>query len=203
MYYPFLLLLVAGTGMIAFESLDYLMPSRIHPFFLERPAMTVREWWRVVITIHAISGVVCLVSCWTQFSSLVMRKAPKVHKVSGRVYGYNNLIVLVPTGVILALYAKGGALGVLGFLVIGVGTGIATLMGVRTAMKKKVISHKRWITYSFALVSTAISFRLCQIALAKVLPTFEHIYITTLWGTLVLNLVLAELYLRRTKPTKL
>ena len=202
-YYPFLCLLVLGTAMIGYESLDYFLPSEVHPFFLERPAMTAQQWWRVMISVHAVSGVLCLVCCWAQYSPLVMKKAPAVHKVSGRVYGYNNLLVVVPTGILLAFFAKGGLLGILGILAIGVGTGISTFLGVRAAMKKKIAVHKRWITFSFALVSTAISFRLCQFALAQAVPSFEHIYVTTLWGTLGLNLLLAQLYLSKTKPTKL
>ena len=69
------------------------------------------------------------------------------------------------------------------------------VLGMVAIFKRNIKSHQSWITRSFALVTTAITFRTLQILLSSLGITAETNYQLSLWLSIGINLILAEYYL--------
>jgi len=49
-------ILFMGTGLIIWNSLDYILPNKMHQLLFERMELTVQDWWRYTVYTHAIGG---------------------------------------------------------------------------------------------------------------------------------------------------
>ena len=68
--------------------------------------------------------------------------------------------------------------------------------------KRNIKSHQAWITRSFALITTAITFRSLQIGIHALGVDPEFNYQLSLWLSIAINLILAEYYLLKTGSRK-
>lgn len=191
-----------GTGLILWTSMDYFIPGRLHGFLFERLHLAMQSWWKYTLLAHVVGGLLCLVSSLGQYSKWCLRNCPRVHRYFGRIYALAIITLVFPTGVALSFTAKGGTSGMVGFLMLSVMTLGSLLLGMVAIYKKNLRAHQAWITRSFALVTTAITFRTLQILFhyGGVPPVLN--YQLSLWLSIVINLVLAEYYLFKTKNKK-
>jgi hypothetical protein len=195
----FYLVLFVGTGLIIWESSDYFLPDRVHGFILERPELAVQDWWRYALLAHVVGGLLCLVSSLLQYSKILLKRAPSIHRNLGRIYALSIVVLVFPTGVALAFVAKGGLSGMIGFLALCFGTFFTLVFGMGAIYRKNIASHRVWISRSFALVTTAITFRTLQLALLQFNFDYDLVYQTSLWGSIGINLALCESYLLKNK----
>jgi len=197
----FYLVLFAGTALIVWESRDYFLPDRIHGFIMERLDLAAEDWWRYALIAHVASGLICLVSSLLQYSKLLLKRAPSIHRNLGRIYALSIVMAVFPTGVALAFVAKGGVSGTVGFLVLSFATLFSLIFGMVAIYRKNLRSHQEWISRSFALVTTAITFRALQLALIQFPLEYDFIYQFALWASIGINLALCEYYLLKTSKT--
>jgi hypothetical protein len=116
--------------------------------------------WLYAFFTHALLSMLVLIAGFTQFSRLLMRRLPKIHRWIGRLYCFNIILIVAPTGFVMGLYASGGWLGRSAFCTLAVLWWLTTLMAYITARRRQFKQHQRWIIYSFALTLSAITFRL-------------------------------------------
>ncbi len=199
----FYLVLFVGTALILWESRLYFLPGRIHGFLIERAHLTIEDWWRYSLLVHVAGGLVCLVSTLLQYSKLLLKRAPWLHRNLGRIYALSIIMVVFPTGVALSFVAKGGTSGTIGFLVLSFATLFTVILGMIAIYKKNIRSHQAWITRSFALVTSAITFRTIQIALSQFSGNEEKIYQASLWLSIGINAILCEYYLLKTNKKRI
>lgn len=199
----FYVILYAGTAVIAWESRYYFLPGRLHGFIMERIDLAVEGWWCYSLVTHVAGGLVCLVSSLLQYSKLLLKHTAWLHRNLGRIYGLSIIMVVFPTGVALAFVAKGGLSGTVGFLFLSFATLFSLLVGMVAIYKRNFRSHQVWISRSFALVTSAITFRVLQLALAQLDLDYDQIYQYALWGSIAINIGFCEHYLlKTTKPRK-
>jgi len=198
----FYAVLFAGTILIVWESRDYFLPGRVHGFMMERIELSVENWWRYCLLAHVAGGLVCLCSSVLQYSKLLLKRAPVAHRYLGRIYALSIITLVFPTGVALAFVAKGGSNGTFGFLVLSFATLGSLLLGMIAIYKKNLRSHQAWISRSFALVTSAITFRTLQIVLSQFYLDPDKIYQMALWLSIIMNLALCEYYLLKTEKQK-
>lgn len=191
-----------GTGLIVWNSLDYFLPNGMHSFMFERMELTMQDWWRYTLYAHVIGGVLCIVSSLLQYSKWLLKRASVLHKYLGHVYALSIVTIVFPTGVALAMVAKGGTSGMVGFLILSVGTLGTLLLGMRAIFKRDIKAHQAWITRSFALITSAITFRTLQVVLGTFTSNPEVIYQCSLWLSIGINILLAEYYLIKQKKPK-
>lgn len=187
--------LYLGTGIIFWNSLDYFLPNRMHSFLFERIELTMQDWWRYTLYAHVIGGLTCLISSLLQYSKLLLKRAPRVHRYLGHIYALSIITLIFPTGIALSFVAKGGTSGMVGFLFLAVATLLTLILGMIAIFKRNIKSHQAWITRSFALVTTAITFRTLQIGFSNLAISQETNYQLSLWLSIIINLMLAEYYL--------
>ncbi|MFT5634440.1 MAG: hypothetical protein ACI9SQ_002177 [Rubritalea sp.] len=188
-------ILYLGIGTILWTSLDYFLPNTMHSFLFERIELTMQDWWRYTLNAHVIGGLTCLISSLLQYSKLLLKRAPRVHKSLGYIYALCIITLVFPTGIALSFVAKGGTSGMIGFLFLAVATLLTLILGMVAIFKRDIKSHQAWITRSFALVTTAITFRTLQIGFSKLEISQETNYQLSLWLSIIINLMLAEYYL--------
>ena len=166
---------------------------------LERPSLTVQDWWRYTLYTHIVGGAICLLSTLLQYSKILLKSAPSIHNALGYLFALSIITVVFPTGVALSFVAKGGTSGMIGFLVLSFATLLTMLLGITAILKGNIKKHKAWITRSFALVASAITFRILQISFFYAGFATETNYQMSLWFSILINAALAEYYLYKQK----
>ncbi len=193
---------LTGALLIVANTVQDFGPGGAGHFIEERGEAGQQPLWLLCLYVHVAAGVVCLIASLPQLSRLVLRGIPKLHRWCGRVYVAAVLILLCPSGMYLALHAKGGLLGKTGFLLLGAATFFTTLRGITSMMGKTrdLALHRASMTRSFALVASAITFRVYHIVFFQAGLPEETNYIVCLWLSILGNVAVAELVLRRRRP---
>ena len=197
------LLLAAGTVLIAANSVADFGPGGEGLFISQKGELARQPLWLLCLQLHVVAGTVCLVSCLPQFSRALLRRVPSLHRRCGKIYAASVLCLLCPTGMVLALSAKGGFPGKTGFLLLGAATFYTTLRGVAVMREpsRDVARHREWMTRSFALAASAITFRLYHVAFFAIGLAEETNYLVSLWLSILGNAAVAEMALhRRPRP---
>jgi len=157
----------------------------------------------------AASGVAMILGAF-QFSKTLRRKAPSLHRWTGRAYVLACVIGGLAGGVI-ALSSTAGLIAGAGFFMLAVLWAPFTLLALVSALRKDFIAHERWMIRSFALTFAAVTLRIQMpiaggLGEAGVIPTdFVWSYQYIAWLAWVPNLIVAELFiatLPRLKPAK-
>lgn len=167
------------------------------PFLEERIELTEAPLWRAMLALHVAAGIACLLASFLQFFRPLLRRLPWLHRWLGRVYTGSILGVLAPSGFYLAIHAKGGIAGVAGFLVLGIFTVQSTSMGWIAIRRGQTREHLIWMIRSFAMVTTAITFRIYNLGFAQMGMPLETVYLLALYLSLVGNALAAEWLIAR------
>jgi len=74
----------------------------------------------------------------------------------------------------------------------------STLVAWRAVRQRRYAAHRRWMIRSFALALSAVTLRLALLVPTAMQLDFLPIYRVTSWASWIINLLLAELWLRVT-----
>lgn len=188
---------LAGTVLILTNSFTDFRPGGEKIFIGQRSAMAGQPLWLFSLHLHVLSGSICLLASLPLLSGRLLRRIPSLHRVCGRIYAASVLLLLCPTGIYLAFSAKGGPAGQGGFLLLGIATFITTFFGVTAILRRDLPGHRRWMTRSFALVATAVTFRIYHMAFFHAGLPDEMNYLASLWLSILGNAAVAEWILHR------
>ncbi len=163
--------------------------------------------WKAAFYIHVFSSIFTLAAGLTQFSNGILARYPKFHRIAGRIYVYDILLINFPTGMVLAVTALGHWPSKLAFITLDCLWWWFTYKGVTMAIQRHMIAHKQFMIRSYALTCSAITLRIGNTFLIP----FFHIepmlgYTLFAWLGFVPNLLFAEWLIRRTasrRKTKL
>jgi uncharacterized membrane protein len=122
-----------------------------------------------------------------------LQRRPALHRVLGRITGIVVLLVLVPSGAVLALNAKGGAVVSAGFLLSGAIVAGFMLRGVVAARRRDLVTHRHAMRHVFAQMSVAVSSRTLMIVLDRLGMHPELAYVIALWGPVLASAAAVEL----------
>lgn len=172
------------------------------PFLEERIELSETPTWRAMLALHVVAGITCLLASFLQFFRSLVRRVPRVHRWLGRIYTWSILGVLSPTGFYLAIYSKGGIAGAAGFVVLGIFTTHSTWMGWISIRHGQTREHVRWMIRSFAMVTTAITFRIYNIAFTELGMHYETVYLVALYLSLIGNAMAAEWLIARMNSSR-
>lgn len=166
-------------------------------FLLTKQYIIHLDHYRIAFYVHIFSSLFVLVSGAFLFSSYVLKNFTGVHRSFGKLYVSLILIFSAPSGFVMALYANGGALTKLSFLILTPMWWFFTWKGYRSIRNGDVKTHKKWMIRSYALTMSAISLRVCQYALGSVdLIDPEYQYLFVSWVSWVGNLLMAEILIK-------
>ena len=117
-----------------------------------------------------------------------------LHRIIGRNHVVMVLLLVTPSGIIMAQHSLAGWTSGLAFVVSSLLTAIFTLFAWRRAVQRKLVSHGQWMLRSYVLLCSAVTLRL--IGGASVLLAIDPIssYRFASWASWVIPLVTLELF---------
>ena len=153
--------------------------------------------WKIAFYIHVFSAILALMAGFTQFSNYVLKEHRSLHKIVGKIYAYDIMIVNFPAGLIMAIYANGHLPSKIAFLILDILWFAFTYKAVVAARKGDIKTHRQFMIRSYALTFSAITLRLWKIVFTHTLPLdIPTIYMVDAWMGFVPNLLFAEWYIR-------
>lgn len=164
--------------------------------------------WLTSFYIHVFTSCFLLIAGYTQFSRRILKSKPSIHRSLGYLYVLTLLLFSAPSGFIMSLYANGGTISRVAFIMLSSLWIISTILALTTALKKDFDGHKKWMTISYALTLSAVTLRLWKYLLANYWPDLGYepirpmdLYRIVAWVGWVPNLLIA-IYLNTKKATK-
>jgi hypothetical protein len=187
--------LLLGGCAIAANSLVYFQGDEIPPFVVEKLPLPLEDLWLGALKVHVAAASFCLPACLLLQWKGSMRRAARVHRWVGRTTGAAVLFALAPSGVYLALFAKGGLLGTLGFLVSAAITVVAMVQAIRSARARLFTAHRRAALHVLAQLSVAVTSRALLVVLAAAGVDPDSAYLIALWLPVLGSAAFVELTL--------
>jgi hypothetical protein len=192
------LAMALGSAAITFSSLIY-FGEDLAPFVLEKLPLPQEDLWMLALKLHVVAAALSLPGCLILSSRIVLRRWPRFHRWLGRTVGAAVLLALVPSGLYLALFAKGGLASTVGFVLSGLIVAAAMVLGVREARAGRYRAHRRFVWHVLAQLSVAVTSRAMLFALDALAVDETAAYLVSLWLPVLGSFGLVELISMR-KP---
>jgi uncharacterized membrane protein len=111
--------------------------------------------------VHVACAGLALVLSPMQFATRIRTRAPRVHRVIGRVV----LVAIAlggSAGIVISTVSEAGLVGTIGFGLLGVFWIGSALSAFRAIRRGKVDEHRRWMIRTFALTYAGVTLRIWQ-----------------------------------------
>lgn len=184
--------MLVGSGLITAYSLPYFDFDAVAPFVIERLPERFASLWLASLRVHVAAAVVSLPLCLVLMTRWLQRR-PAWHRKVGRVAGGLVVVALVPSGVVLAFHAKGGAIVTAGFLLSAAIVGGGVVRGVLAARRRDVASHQRAMRHVVGQMSVAVTSRALLLGLDSAGIDPDLAYVVALWVPVLAAIVVVEL----------
>ncbi len=192
---PLLWLVMAlGSAAITATSLVYFNDDELPPFVIEKLPLPFEDLWLSALRLHVVAAAFALPACLALSTTTLLRRAPRVHRWLGRTSGAVVLFALAPTGFYLSLFAKGGVLATLGFMLSGLIVVVAMVQAVRTARAGNFVAHRRNALHVLAQLSVAVTSRAMLFGLDAANVDPDRAYLLSLWLPVVASAAVVHLY---------
>ena len=154
--------------------------------------------WHTAFFVHVFMSMGVLVAGFTQFSSFILQKYPRVHRAMGYAYIVNILFITGPAAFIMACYANGGNYSRLAFGLLAVLWWSFTFWAIRAVWQRNFAAHRAYMVRSYALTLSAVTLRAWKYVLVWAFhPPPMTVYRLVAWLGFVPNLLVAEWLIRR------
>ncbi len=157
-----------------------------------------------IMILHIGFGTIAFATVCLQLWPWLRAKHRKIHRISGRLYVFAGML---PTAVLSVVLIFAGPLTVFGKIGTAVWATLSiftTVMGFIRARQRRFADHRRWMLYSFAMVTNVITSRAIAY-LVLYLPgigpdiiSFTQFQVEGPWLSWMVNLALVYWWLRRT-----
>ncbi len=153
--------------------------------------------WKIAFYIHVFTSIFCLIAGFTQFSTHLQISYPSFHRLIGKMYVFNILVINFPAALIMAYYANGMLPTKIAFFILDCLWFWFTLKAFLDVKNKKFKSHENFMIRSYALTFSAITLRSWKMILSSTTSIDpEALYMINAWLGFIPNLLLAEYYIR-------
>ena len=154
--------------------------------------------WKAAFYVHVFSAIFALLAGFTQFSPEFLQKYRKLHRIIGRMYVWDILVINFPAAMIMAVYANGYLPSKIAFIILDCLWFWFTYKAVTAARQKRFTEHRQFMIRSYALTFSAITLRAWKLILSNSI-TIDPVtlYMIDAWMGFVPNLLLAEWIIRR------
>ncbi|RCS40588.1 DUF2306 domain-containing protein [Bremerella cremea] len=180
---------------------DYFPPNFDSAFLIGRE-QSFRGIYPPAFYAHIIAGpFTLLLAAYLMFSG--KRKTyHKLHRRLGKLQVLLVLVVIVPSGLIMAAWAFSGPIAGSGFALQSIATGITAALAARYAMIKKIAIHQIWATRCFVLLISPLIFRLISGTLIVTESESVEAYQVNAWLSWLVPLLVYEVWRYRQQRTR-
>jgi hypothetical protein len=185
-----------GALIIGWASRVYFASDELAPFVIEKLPLPHEDLWLAALKTHVVAASFALPACLL-LSWKRMLRFPRTHRWLGRVTGAVVLAALVPSGLYLSLYAKGGAPATVGFALSGLIVALAMVWGIGCARAKDHVGHRRCMLHVLAQLSVAVTSRTLLTLLDAVGIDPDPAYLFALWVPVLAGVGFVEVYVSR------
>ena len=185
-----------GALTIAWASRVYFSSDELAPFVIEKLPLPREDLWLAALKAHVVAASFALPACLV-LSLKSMLRFPRTHRWLGRSTGAVVLAALVPSGLYLSLFAKGGAAATVGFALSGLIVALAMAQGIRRARARDHVGHRRCMLHALAQLSVAVTSRALVYLLdvAGIAP--DPAYLFALWVPVLAGVAFVEVCISR------
>ncbi|CDQ20146.1 hypothetical protein BN982_02463 [Halobacillus karajensis] len=157
------------------------------------------QLWYTMLYIHAFSSLLALVIGPFLLSRKIRNKNLERHKLIGKLY-FICIFFGGLTGIYLAFKATGGTVATLGFGFLSIfwlATGSMAFYRIR---QRQIQLHRKWMIRNYLLTFAAVTLRIWLLIFILIdgLENYITSYMVISWLCWVPNLLVAELYVRKT-----
>ncbi|KMQ66551.1 membrane protein [Chryseobacterium angstadtii] len=115
------------------------------------------------------------------------------HRNMGKLYIFLILILAAPSGIYMGIFANGGFLSKISFVILGSLWWFTTYKAYQLARKKHFREHKQWMWRSFALSVSALTLRIWKVIIVYLFhPNPMDVYQIIAWLGWIPNILLIE-----------
>lgn len=151
-------------------------------------------YYKIAFYTHVVFAILSLPAGFTQFSKLIRKCYPKIHKLFGWLYIITILLLAAPSGFVIGIHANGGLSSQIAFCILSILWFCFTFKALQSIIKKNYKLHQVFMIRSFALTLSAITLRLWKYLIVMFFePKPMDVYQIVAWIGWVLNLVIAEI----------
>lgn len=193
-FFSYLLLLI---------SLQYI-PIRFDVAFLVTKQNALQHsYYKIAFFTHVFTAIFTTVLGIPLFSNWVRKKYRSIHKILGKIYVFVVLSLAGTSGLIMSFFANGGLIAITSFVILSLLWLWFTFKAYSFTREKKFIQHQAFMYRSYALTLSAISLRLLKWVIVNTLelPPMDT-YVIVAWLSWTLNLLIAEVLIRKYVFTK-
>ena len=188
-----LFLAIVSIGMLLTIS-QYFSSDTTIGFLFYKQYIVDNKLWLNLFYVHVFTCFICVFAGFTQFSKDFLQQYPTLHRVLGRIYFYNIILINFPVGFILALNANGHVPGKMAFLTLDVLWVYFTISAVVYIKKGFIEKHRKQMIRSYSLTLTALTLRLLKMFMLSFSNWgYNEIYVFDAWMALIINLIVSEL----------
>ena len=117
------------------------------------------DGYHVAFYAHILAGPATLLFGLILLHRRTRQRLPRFHRTLGRIQVALVLLLLTPGGLLMAWKTETGLVAGLAFGCLAVATAITCLAGWRTAMRRQLAAHQRWMLRNYVLLCSAIVLR--------------------------------------------
>lgn len=120
------------------------------------------------------------------------------HRNIGKAYILLLLVFSAPSGIYMGIFANGGILAKISFIILGSLWWLTTFKAYQAARQKKFSLHQQWMWRSFALTLSAITLRMWKVIIVYLFhPNPMDVYQIIAWMGWVPNILIIEYLIRK------
>src|SRR5262245_48554311 len=155
--------------------------------------------------LHVIPGMIFLIVGALQFSRTMRTRWIRLHRILGRVLIVTGLfLVAVSFGIVFMFPAIGGAVTAVANFTFGLLMAFSLIKALVHIRRREISLHREWMIRAFAIGLAASTIRLAIVAFVGIANAqIEQIFGISFWIGFTLNLLLAEVWIRRTRSRRL
>lgn len=149
--------------------------------------------YRIAFYSHIVCGpTAVLVGAFLMYSG-GRGKHSRMHRMLGKFQMLLILLVIVPSGLVMAMQAYTGTLAVIGFIIQAIGTAVCAIATVLAILKKRIAAHQRWASRCFLFLCSPLILRIVSGGTIVLQVDTDMTYLLTAWGCWLIPLAIQEL----------
>ena len=115
--------------------------------------------YRWAFGVHILAGPLTLVLGWFLVGAGWRSRLPRGHRIMGRVQVGCILLLVTPSGLVMARHAAAGRVAGAGLAALAIATAGSAVLGVRAARGGRLADHRSWMIRCSLLLGSAVVLR--------------------------------------------